>query len=155
MVNASSIETPKAKPTFTIRLLLAATAFCGITLAWATDHVVLSTKNAELQSQLARAERLEDMLEREYMSTSVVGRKVADFPTLRLLVDHTVLPADEAYRPVLDTVTYPDVIDASPGHEILYFDLTDTGIEGDPFDFYLLVSDGVIIKMHRGESLCL
>ena len=155
MENDSSTDTLKTKPTYTTRSLLALTGFCGILLGWTVDHVAMSAKTSQLQARVARAERLEDTLERKFMTTSVVGRKVSDFPKLRLLVDHTLQHTDDAYRPVLDTITYPDVVEASPGHEIFYFDLTNTGIEGDPFDFYLLVSDGEIVRMRRGESLCL
>ena len=76
------------------------------------------------------------------MITPVEGRQISDFPELQLLGDRTLHHTDDAYRPVLDTITYPDVVEASSRHEIFWFDLTNTGVEGDPADFFLLVSDG-------------
>ena len=148
-------DSSSSKPTYSTRKLLGLTAFCGICFAWVVDHSTSAMQIAKLESRVAKAEQLEDMLERKFMTPTVIGRKVTDFPELRLLVDHTIVPGDEFYRHCLDKITYPDVIDESSDHEIFYFDLTNTGIEGDPFDFFLLVSDGVILQMQRGESLCL
>ncbi len=149
----SAPSTPPVGLQFGIRSLLIVTSLVIFLLAWWSDHNSLRRQVVDLESRIARAEAWQDNHERLLMTSAIVGDAVADHTDIRLLADHVITPEHEYFKQVHDSITYPEVREPCDKCEISYFELTHTGIEGDPFDFTILSCDGVIIAVRRGESL--
>ena len=108
---------------------------------------------AQLEARISRSEQLQDKQERAWMTDAIIGDAVSSHPQMRLFADYLVTSDDKYFQRVHDLVTYPEVREPCEKCEIFIFELTATGIEGDPFDFKILVCDGRIVDVRRGESL--
>lgn len=141
-------EIVAARPRFTLRTLLTLTLVLALSVGWIADRFVIH----ELESEIESVKQNEDLMERQFMDRRVIGKPITDFPTLLMLADAVVEPTDKYFQLTLDRIVDPDDGLDCKHCKILWFDLRDSGVEGDPFDFYLLLQDDVIVEIGYGES---
>ena len=107
-----------AQPTFSLRSLLVATALIAIFIAWSVDRTQLLKKHMQLQSRLAGKEKLEDPLERQFMTPAVVGKQLKDIPLLKILADETITSSDKNFYGAANYVTAPNVLENTANCQI-------------------------------------
>lgn len=145
------------QPTFSLRSLFIATTFIAIIAGWLVDRTHLLNKHTELQSRLAGKEKLEDPLERQFMTAAVVGKKLKDIPLLEILADETITSSEKYFQGAANYITAPEVLKNTANCQIYWFNLDVTGTkltEGVASEFSIMVKDGTITHFMPGESLC-
>lgn len=150
-------STDRNHPTFTLRSLLIATTFIAILIGWCVDHARMLNMQMELQSRLAGKEKLEDPMERQFMTPTVVGKELKDIPLLEILADSKITSSSaKNFQGAANYVAAPDVLTNTANCQIYWFDLDVSGTtrtEGVVSDFSILVKDGTVTHYCPGESL--